>query len=295
MPALAACFLDRWRGAESPGDDLEVALTSLWESGRDAWPEIPPLSPESLAAWVGARAPIDRSAAVAARSIDPRDAYLACGCSLGIPEAIRAFDAKLLSNVSLYVRRLRLSDELVDETRRALLDKLFVGTNGQKPKIVQYRGPGSLEGWVRVAAIRTASNLLAASRPKHAAIDDAAAVAAAIAPACDPELELVKAGYRSAFIEAFREAMGTLEPRERALLRFVYVEQMTPARIGVIYGAHRTTATRWLEAAHAKVLARTEALLVKRLGIARSECARLFQLVKSRLDVTLTSLLRAEP
>ena len=115
----------------------------------------------------------------------------------------------------------------------------------------------------------------------------------AVVPRSDPEIELLEARYRGEFRAALREAMAALSPRQRALLRFTFVERLTPARLGVMYGVHRTTAMRWVEAAQEEVLSRTRAMMVDRLHLSPSECDRIFALVKSRLDISLTSLLTA--
>ena len=78
------------------------------------------------------------------------------------------------------------------------------------------------------------------------------------------------------------------------MLRFTYIEQITPARIGAVYGVHRTTALRWIESAHEAVLARTRTGLMARLDVSPSECDSLIALLKSQLDVTLGALVRTE-
>jgi RNA polymerase sigma-70 factor (ECF subfamily) len=294
---LISSFLARWTstsGAVQNDEGLEEALVELWQQGTSAWPGIP-LSPLQFATCVAERARTDAPPAVAAREIRAGDLFLACACMHGAPEALRAFDAKLLSRIPIYLGRLDAVPGLADETRRALLDKLFVTEEGRPPKILQYRGRGSLEGWLRVVSLRVAQNLMQSERSRHALIDEAGTVAEAIAPACDPELELMKAGSRDEVVAALREAMASLGNRERALLRFAFVEQMTPARIGSVYGVHRTTAMRWIEAAQGEILARTQARLMTRLRLSPSECESLFHLVKSRIDMTVSSLLKVEP
>ena len=105
------------------------------------------------------------------------------------------------------------------------------------------------------------------------------------------EIELLEARYRGEFTAAFREAMGGLSQRQRALLRFTFVERLTPARLGVVYGVHRTTAMRWVEAAQEEILSRTRTAMMDRLHLSASECDGLIALLKSRIDITLASLL----
>jgi RNA polymerase sigma-70 factor len=122
--------------------------------------------------------------------------------------------------------------------------------------------------------------------------DEVAQMAAAVAPECDPELAFIKAGLRAAFVEAFKEALAELPQRERAILRFTFVERLTPGRIGAMYGVHRTTVMRWIEAAQEHILSSTRGRLMARLRLSPSECDSVLTLAKSDAQITLDSLLR---
>jgi RNA polymerase sigma-70 factor (ECF subfamily) len=191
------------------------------------------------------------------------------------------------------LRTLRPTPELVAETQQDLRTKLFVGSAGGPPRILQYTGQGALGGWVRIVAVRTAIDLLDAAKAGTPSHDEAEEVARAIVPTCDPELELIRETYREAFIVAFREAIASLSRRDRALLRFTFVERLSPARIGAMYDVHRTTAMRWIDAAQAQVLAETRSRMMERLDLSPSECDGVLHLVKSRIDLTIGSLLHS--
>jgi RNA polymerase sigma-70 factor (ECF subfamily) len=269
---------------------LEAQLAACCERGRAAWPDVE-LDPAALAAWLGARAPADGSPLAWLPGVDAASAFLACACAESLPRALHAFEATYLGKVDVYLRRLRPTPELVAETRQELLWKLFVGTAEKPPKIRQYQGKGSLEGWVRVTALRVALNLREA-RGADRAVHDSEEVARAIAPGPDPELAFMKASYQADFVAAFREAMASLPSKDRNLLRFAFVDRLTPARVGAIYGVHRTTAMRWIEAAQEEVVSRTRARLSARLHLTPSECDGIFALVQSRIQITLGSLLK---
>lgn len=296
MPAnharLTPSFIARWRGpTPEDSDALERTLADLHARGHRAFPDVG-LNAADLAAYAGERARPLVAAHEAVGELHAEDLFLACACAHALPAALRAFDRTLIAKIPTYLRKLRPSSELVDETRQALLERLFVPSAGQPPKIAQYSGRGALEGWVRVAALRVALDLLAERRP--AAFDEDAALAGAVAPSNEPDLLFVKAAYRGPFLAAFRESLAELPRRDRALLRLAFVERLTPERIGKLYDVHRTTAMRWLDAARAAVLARTRAILVERLRLSPSECDGLVEAVRSNLDVTLSSLLRAD-
>jgi RNA polymerase sigma-70 factor (ECF subfamily) len=308
---LASRFSSAYRGsrAEAGADEaLEAALHGFARRGRAAWPDVD-LDAGVLAAYLGARAPVDDGGSAPKppapspptdselvawlEGLPAGDLFLACACAEGLPSAFRAFDAAFLDKIEVYLRALRPTPVLVAETKQELLEKLFVGVSGRPPKILQYGGQGALGGWVRVSAVRTALNLLEAEKAGSPRRDEATEVARAIVPDSDPELELVRASCAHDFTAAFREAMASLSRRSRSMLRFTFVERVSPARIAAIYGVHRTTAMRWIDAAQEEVLGRTRVRMMERLSLSPSECDRIFALVKSRLDISLTSLLDA--
>jgi RNA polymerase sigma-70 factor (ECF subfamily) len=279
---------------ELADEALEAAIEDLRRRGLEAFPDVD-VEAAALAAWLGERAPADVAPVAWMGELRAGDMVLACACVEGRPAALRAFDAAFLGKMSSYLRALHPTPEIVAETQQRLREKLFVGVGGAPPKIRRYDGRGSLEGWVRVSAVRAALNLLEAEKAAKLRPDDADDLARAMVPGSDPELELVRATYRSDFLAAFREAIVALSPRDRALLRATFVERLTPARIGATYGVHRTTVMRWIEAAQEEILRRTRARLIELRRLTPSECDRLFSLVKSGIDASLSSLLRTPP
>jgi RNA polymerase sigma-70 factor (ECF subfamily) len=291
--ALAPSFAAHYRGrAPAPAAALERSLAALYREGREAFPDVE-LAAVDFAAFAGERARDDVDAAEAVRELRGPDLFLACACSRGLPAALRAFDRTFSARLPDYLRKLRVTPDIEEETRASLLEKLFTPIHGNLPHIAQYSGRGALEGWVRVAAVRTALNIVESRKGKASPADEDAALANAVDHGDDPELLFLKASYRAPFAAAFREALAELPPRERTLLRFAFVEGLTPERIGKLHGVHRTTVMRWLGAARAAVLEGTRGRLVQRLHLSPSECEDLFEVAKSRFDVTLSSLLRS--
>ena len=289
---LASSFYRTYPGASpAHGADeaLDAALEDFSRRGRAAWPELA-VDAAALAAFLGERAPSDVVPIAWLGQLRADDMVLACACTGGVPQAIRAFDVAFLAKVSVYLRALRPTPDVVAETTQQLREKLFVGTGGAPPKIRQYDGRGSLDGWVRIGAVRTALNLLATERAAAPRPEVAEELARALAPRSNPELELIRAGHEDAFLTALREAIASLSRRDRGLLRSTYVERLTPARIGAMYGVHRTTVMRWTEAAQEDVLARTRSRLMERLS--PSECDGVLGLLENGIDASLSTLLR---
>jgi RNA polymerase sigma-70 factor (ECF subfamily) len=287
---LAAAFR-RAQGRELGESDgpLQTALITFWEKGHAAWPELS-LAPNTLAGYLGERAPKDQVSPEWLNKTHAEDLFLACACLGGSPQALRAFDETVLSNLGIYLKRLSPTPEVIAETRQLLMEKLFVGIGGQPPRIAQYSGEGRLAHWVRIAAVRTALTLLTANRAAPHT-DEVETIATAIAPGGNPEFDLLRSTYQREFTSALGDSIGALSQRDRALIRFAFVERMTPAQIGDMYGCHRTTAMRWIEAACEATLKHTQRGLMERLKISQSECDRLYALVKSQLDLSLSRLL----
>lgn len=306
-PPSEACLDGPPTLAGDTDEALEAALQGLVSRGRAAWPEVH-VEAAVLAAYAGERAPLTMGGDPPARPVPGEaadlvawleglpagDVFLACACTQGLAPALRAFNTAFLDKVDVYLRTLRPTPELVAETKQELLEKLFVGVSGKPPAILQYGGQGALGGWVRVSAVRTALNLLESEKASQPRLDEASEVARAMVPDSDPELDLIRASCKDEFAAAFREAMAALPRRSRSMLRFTFIERLLPARIAAIYGVHRTTAMRWIEAAQEEVLARTRALMMARLSLTPTECDRIFALVKSRMDISIRSLLSAE-
>ncbi len=294
--SLRESFAGRWGGSASvPAEDLERALEELHAQGRRAHPGVA-LPAADLAAYAGARVPADADALAAVRGLHAADLFLACGCALGLPAALGALDRLLGERLPGYLHRFRSTPEIEAETRQVLLERLLLPpAAGVPPRIAQYSGRGALDGWLRVAALRVALQIVKGrSDPAAAGDDDEAALARAVDHGDDPELRFLKESDRAVFVAAFREALAGAPPRTRALLDLAFGEGLTPARIGTLYGVHRTTVMRWIDEARAEILSATRLRLAERSGLSPAECDEVFRLVESQLDFTLSSLLEHE-
>jgi RNA polymerase sigma-70 factor (ECF subfamily) len=291
--ALAASFLARWKGRDSTASgDLQAALETVIRLGRERWPDFS-IDAESFVEYLAQRASSDTDPVTALGMIRAEDLYLACACAHGSPSAIRWFETHLLSKLPAKIVQTTHREELVDETLQVLREKLLVGAAGSGPRITQYSGHGALENWVRVAALRTALNLLAAEKPHEPLQTTAESISAGIPPGANLELDYIRVRYRGAFVAAFQATMAELSDRERNILRLQYIDELTPERIGRIYAVHRTTAMRWIDNAQEHLLQGIRGALMKQLGISDSECDSLLNLVRSHLPGTLPALLNS--
>lgn len=294
---LSAAFAQRAPGAASPSDvggiaDLEQRLAALHEVGRRAWPAVP-LPPEALAAHLGRHAPASGDGGEALRayldSVAAADLYLACACGRGEPAALGAFERAYLAELPSLLAGIALSPPQQDELRARLRDKLLFPPPGAEPKIATYSGRGALKAWLRVAARRAAMTLLG-ERPQEVAAEPALEAAASEPP---PELRYLRDRYRDELGRALREAFGTLSAQQRNALRLHFLEGLTDEKIGALLKVHRTTVTRWIDAAREQLLGETRRRLCERLQLRPAEAESLAGALRSQLDLSLTGLLRA--
>jgi RNA polymerase sigma-70 factor len=213
--------------------------------------------------------------------------YLCCACIKGDLEALRQFEQRFVGVIQGALRRNRLPDTLREELAQDLRERLFVGRDGAEPLLERYGGLGSLSGWLGVVTARAARRVLEKEK-RHVLVGDER-IADQLAQDEDP----VKAAYRQPFRQAVRTALGELEARDLTLIRMRYVDGLTLKRIAATYRVHLATVHRWIDGIQQRLAERTRELMMEELQINQDECASVFRMMKSHLDLTITTLLRA--
>jgi RNA polymerase sigma-70 factor (ECF subfamily) len=261
-------------------DALEARLGEACGVAARAWPDVA-VAAEDVAAALGRRggAPVADAAAV--------EVHLALGCARGDAAALGHFERRFLDAVGAAVASMRLPAATVDEVRQEVRRKLLVGEDGAPPRIVEYAGDGSLRGLVGVVAVRAALSMLRKER-REVPGDDLLDLPDADP---DPRLALMKAEYRAAFRAAFEQAVGSLEPRDRNLLRLHHLDAVTLDQLAAMYGVHRATAVRWLGDVKRRLLTDTRRSLRASLGVDEAGLDSVMGLIESRLDVSVRRLL----
>ncbi|MGN6104605.1 MAG: sigma factor-like helix-turn-helix DNA-binding protein [Kofleriaceae bacterium] len=265
---------------------LGAAIGAAWHAGRAAWPEVE-LARERFAELAG---PLGAEALAR----HPADVFLAIACRDGAPEAIAAFEHELLGAAVGPIRSIDDNRGFVDEACQRLRASLLVG-DGDRPRIADYAGRGPLRAWVGVSAVRTALMLRRSqqrAREVPIGTDDWSDALATLSTG-NPELDLLKRQYATAFSEALRHAVAGLPPRLRAALRMSFVDGLSIDEIGAVYAVHRATAARWIQRACDGVLEHTRDELARQLALTATELDRVAALVQSQLDVSLSQLLPA--
>jgi RNA polymerase sigma-70 factor (ECF subfamily) len=267
------------------GAELEAALAALVEAGRSAWPTIS-LRPEAFVAYVAERLP---AAETSVERVRAADLWVACACAQGDAGAVAALDERVRGTLTDSLRRMRLSNEQIEDVLQGLRRVLFAGDEVSPPRIREYAGQGDLIGWLRVSATRSALKVL--RRDKREVPDESAFEERATDG--DPELHYMKALYRDAFKAAFQKSLDSLSDREKTLLRQHVVDELSIDDLGLLYQVHRATAARWLASARETLLERTRINFLQSARVSGDECESVLRLVQSQLDATIRRRLEA--
>jgi RNA polymerase sigma-70 factor (ECF subfamily) len=219
------------------------------------------------------------------------DLYVACGCALGEVVWLKCFDERFLQQIKAAVRQITSDASFVDDATQRVRERLLVASAGAPPKIAEYSGHGSLNGFVRVVAGRTALNLLRSIRrdPPKAEFDTQVELKAV---RLDPALEHIKRECRALFGEAFRQSMSELSDRDATVLRLHYLSGMADEDIAGIYRVHRATISRWVANARQTLLSATRERLAHSVQLTSTEVDDLMASAQSQLDVTFSTLMR---
>ncbi len=280
-----------------------VDLDHLYEEGAAAWPAIavprdafsatvaPRLTEATKVA--GSEAPggesLTGSAAVLAA-----DLYLAVALELGIASALAEFEARLVPRLRAALGRSgAVGDQLADVVQE-LRVRILVGDGARPARIRDYAGRGSLLAWLKVAALRDLANQRrgAARTPWR----DAGSVSSVAAPVIAPDRLLLEGRYGPALRQALATGLRGLPPREQTLLRLHYVDGVALDRLGALYGAHKSTVSRWLAAARDALLGHAiAAVRAVAAGADTRELESLCATLCSQLELSLSQLAASPP
>jgi RNA polymerase sigma-70 factor (ECF subfamily) len=282
---LAPIFLGFVSAAPSSARprDLETALRARWDAARAAWPGVDVDETSFvrfLAERSGERLPAPERSG---------ELYIACACTAGVPAALDAFRRVYRPVIAKAVRRTDPSDAFLDDVMQVLGVKLFVATDDDPPGIAQYGGRSSLRAWLATAATRTALNLR--RRKDSEPHESVRSGVLALRETADPELLLLKASYKSEFEAAIRVAIETIPAKQKTLLLMQIVDDVTLPQLAAMHRVSRATVARWLASAREAVFEATRRELMGRLGLSTSEYESVAALIRSQLEVSLTTLL----
>jgi RNA polymerase sigma-70 factor (ECF subfamily) len=253
-------------------------IDAALEAGRAAWPGVD-VDVAGFGAYLEARA--DATAL--------GDLYLTYAASTGDPRALAVLDKVLAEEAAAAAGAARADASTRDEATQIVRTLLLVPRAERPPAILDFAGRGPLRGWLRVTATREVIRL---GKRGAREVELAEHVLEAQALGDDPALAVLKERYRDALGDAFRDALGGLGARERTLLRYQLVDQLSIDDLGAIYQVHRATAARWLQKIRDELVERTHAALAERLSLDPAEVPSIVRLVQSQLDVSVITHLK---
>ena len=268
----------------SPSEDLEASLEAAFASSRAAYPDFAVPEDEFLG-YLAARLPTGVPVPTALAAVVITDLYFACAIARGDGAALRAFEIVQLASIDAAIAHLDGGSALVADVKTAVRDRVLA--HGGKGKIVEYHGRGSLQGWLRVVAVREALQLLRSRRREAPMPEDLATKLAVEPPALNGNEQRI---YR----EGFTTALATLTPRERNLLRQHYLHHATVAEIGALYGVHGATAARWIAQIRETLLRRTRRHVGEALRLTGTELDSAMAKAADHLDYSLRHTLSYE-
>lgn len=204
--------------------------------------------------------------------------------------ALERYESEIVPMLAAQLRKRGHTDDQIDDLQQQLRARLLVG-DGNGPAIASYEGRGKLRSWVLVAALREAVRQREKAVREPALEEDALLALAHLADGAVAE-DTEKLIYRDKFRAAFRNALAALEPRDRNLLRLHAIDELTVDEIAALHGVHRATAARWIEQARELIAVTVHKQLMAELGTDPFETRELLQWVRSRIELSLSGLVK---
>jgi RNA polymerase sigma-70 factor (ECF subfamily) len=248
-----------------------------WDEGAKAWPQLASEVTEGeLAEFLAARAPADPPPSA--------DLLLVCACVLGRPAALAALEKHVLSQIPGWVARIDPSPDFGEDVAQAVRELLLTG---DRPRLREYAGKGSLEGWVRVSSVRIAlrqKQRRAAGQQPISSHDGQ--------ETSDPGSDLAKAQARAEVEEALEAVLASLDAESRAWLKLYYLDGLSHAKIASVFAVHTSTISRRLSSLEERVLGAVRERLKVQLRLPTAEVDSLIRFVRSQLEVSLGQALQ---
>jgi RNA polymerase sigma-70 factor (ECF subfamily) len=281
----------------APADPAKLGakLAAHLAGGRASWPNVA-LEPETFVAHLARHAGKTAAPETFVDTVHGTDLYLAWGVCQRDKAALTYFEERFMAQVPLFVLRVRVGRDVVDEVQQKLRESLLLGVSpsgrgaaaedAPHPKIADYSGRGPLGGWLRMAAVRTALNHVRSPCASFEPLQQE------LSSCSDPELAYLQERAGREFAEAFGRVLGKLAPEDRAILRLHYLQGLTMDQLARAYKTPRSTIARRITRVREQIVTETEALLRVELRLSPSSIASVIRQARSQLQVTITRLLK---
>lgn len=274
---------------------LEEALLGLYQAGAESYPEIQ-LSQETFIPFLARHIPAETRALQDLKMLHGAQLYLVCAYGLGDPAAQQVIEHVHMAKVRRALCGLGLPDAQQADIKQDLRRRL-VEMHDPSIRRIGYSGRSDLAGWLCLSGLREA-RMTFRRAAREAPLEQAMAE---LVPtrAHDPDLELLIQRYKTEFQSALAQATAALTVRERNLLRYYFVGQLSIDQIGRQYHIHRSTAARWVNQAQERLCMTTRERFLAMVPSQAASLPGIMALIMSRLSLSLRALLtesaEAEP
>lgn len=264
-----------------------TVVAGVLSRGERAHPELHAvLGPERLLAHV--ERVLTSVEQVALEALHVEDLWLVAGALEGDRASVETLKRLVDREVRAAVRRQPNAAQLADEVCHLLLMRLVVAEHDRRPKLLEYSARGPLGAWLRASALGLALNTLRAAGPP--ALDDAFEEQP-VELRQDPEAEYLRSLCRTEFHAAFKQALATLELKERRVIRLRFLDGLTLDELAAYFRVHRATVVRWLAELTERLFEETKRRLRVQLTLEQPEVDSLLRAARS-IDFSLSRLLR---
>jgi RNA polymerase sigma-70 factor (ECF subfamily) len=258
--------------------DIAARLGRCLEDARGAWPSLG-LAPLKFCAYLAERLGDEGTL----EDLRAPDLYLACACVERVDGAQQLFEDGPFREASLGLSRINAPSDRIEDAKQNVRRQLLDGA------LADFAGRGDLRGWLRVTLTRQLLRLIGREQRQVALHTDQ--LIQKVGAAADPETEYLRNLYGDQFRQAFTDALTALSGRDRRLLRYRYVDELTVDDVGALLAVHRATAARQLARAGEVLQERTKELLRERLKVSSTELHSILRLVESQMHLSLQRLL----
>jgi RNA polymerase sigma-70 factor (ECF subfamily) len=269
---------------------LVTAVRRLYVEARAAAPRVQ-LDEERFVERVVQAIDGEPDPMAALEAIHAGDLFVAQAAAAGDDAAFVLVDRRMCDQIAAVVRSLGESRGFADDLESAMRAHILMPRDGAAPRLASYAGAGPLDGWLRVTATREAVRARRAQAARGSASEDELANLPGVVA---PELDFLKASYREQVRTAFRAAIHALDDRQQNLIRLHYGDGVGVERLGLMYRVHFSTISRWIAAARDRLFDQTRAAIRAQLGVDNGEFEEIMDLVRSRLDLTISLFVRGD-
>lgn len=286
LAALLVAAAPAKAGALEAVDDLNGVLQRRFDEGRAAWPTVE-VSPEKWAAHLASH--LGEAPAKLVGSLHS-DFYLAVGLVEANRAALDLFLSEFMPRLQALLERRAPTSGVVSQVMSKLEDRLLVGGGEKGTGIASYSGRGSLDRFLRAAAINQLMNEL--RTPQADALTETVA-SALVDLERTPELSALSRNTREIFATALQAAFRSLPDRQRLLLKLHTFENATITDLGRLYQVHKVTAFRWLEEARNQLRLATIKQLREHHRIPETELESFIRHLPVSLEASLKTIFRS--